>query len=120
MRTDRASSPAAGSTEGSGISREAGSKEYWYTSGTDAFEREFANAPRGREVLGLFAVGLNEALPVGVPQAEDASAGTITLAIGGNSAYGGSNACRFLSWITIGEATVAVDGTPLVDRGELV
>jgi len=95
-------------------------QEYWYTNGTEAFESEFAFAPRGREVLGLFAVGLNAALPSGVPQAEDASAGTVTLAIGGNTSYGGTNACRFLSWITIGEATVAVDGTPLVDRGDLV
>jgi leucyl aminopeptidase (aminopeptidase T) len=118
---NRPSFLSGGRVEGGQWDLEGGRlKEYWYTSGSDAFEREFAAAPRGREVLGLFAVGLNAALPVGVPQAEDASAGTVTLAIGGNSAYGGSNACRFLSWITIGEATVAVDGTPLVDRGELV
>ncbi|MCI4372312.1 MAG: aminopeptidase [Thermoplasmata archaeon] len=95
-------------------------REFWYTSGTEAFESEFAAAPRGRETLGLFAVGLNSALPAGLPQAEDAPAGTVTIAIGGNSEYGGSNPCRFLSWITLGEATVAVDGAPLVDRGELL
>jgi leucyl aminopeptidase (aminopeptidase T) len=95
-------------------------QEYWYTNGTETFDSEFAAAPRGREILGLFAIGLNPSLPAGLPQAEDAPAGTVTLAIGGNSAYGGTNACRFLSWITIGEATVAVDGVPVVDRGELV
>lgn len=94
--------------------------EYWYTDGSDAFEIEFATAPKGREVLGLFALGLNPAVPAGVPHAEDASAGTVTLAIGGNAAYGGSNTCRYLSWLTLGEATVAVDGVPLVDRGELL
>jgi leucyl aminopeptidase (aminopeptidase T) len=94
--------------------------EFWYTSGSESFEIEFANAPRGREVLGLIAIGLNRALPAGVPQAEDAAAGTVTLAIGGNTAYDGSNSCRYLSWLTLGEATVAVDGTPLVDRGELL
>jgi|SRR5580658_2735189 leucyl aminopeptidase (aminopeptidase T) len=94
--------------------------EFWYTSGSEAFEIDFANAPKGREILGLFAIGLNAALPPGVPQAEDSAAGTVTLAIGGNAAYGGSNPCRFLSWLTIGEATVAVDGEPLVDRGELL
>jgi leucyl aminopeptidase (aminopeptidase T) len=118
---DRPSFLASGRVDGGQWDLEHGRlREYWYTSGTEAFESEFASAPRGREVLGLFAVGLNPALPAGLPQAEDAPAGTVTLAIGGNSAYGGSNACRFLSWITIGEATVAVDGMPLVDRGELL
>ncbi|MGA8275424.1 MAG: aminopeptidase [Thermoplasmata archaeon] len=118
---DRPSFLASGRVDGGQWDLERGRlREFWYTSGTDAFESEFATAPRGREVLGLFAVGLNPSLPAGLPQAEDAPAGTVTLAIGGNSAYGGSNVCRFLSWMTIGEATVAVDGTALVDRGELL
>jgi len=95
-------------------------RNYWYTEGGEAFETEFARAPRGRETVGLFALGLNPALPPGVPQAEDQEAGTVTLAIGGNTLYGGRNRCRFLSWITIGEATVAVDGAPLCDRGKVL
>jgi len=95
-------------------------RNYWYTEGGEAFETEFARAPRGRETVGLFALGLNPALPAGVPQAEDQEAGTVTLAIGGNTLYGGRNRCRFLSWITIGEATVAVDGAPLCDRGKVL
>jgi hypothetical protein len=95
-------------------------QNYWYTSGGESFDAEFARAPRGREVLGLFALGLNSSLPAGVPHAEDASAGTVTLALGGNDLYGGKNRCRFLSWLTIGQATVALDGSPLVDRGEIL
>jgi leucyl aminopeptidase (aminopeptidase T) len=118
---DRPSFLTSGRVDGGQWDFERGRlREYWYTQGTAAFESEFSSAPRGREVLGLFAVGLNPALPAGVPQAEDASAGSVTLAIGGNAAYGGTNPCRFLSWITMGEATVAVDGAPLVDRGELL
>jgi len=118
---DRPSFLSSGRVEGGQWDLERGRlREYWYTSGTEAFDREFGSAPTGREVLGLVAIGLNPSLPAGVPQAEDARAGTVTLAVGGNSAYGGSNSCRFLSWITLGEATVAVDGAPLVDRGELV
>jgi leucyl aminopeptidase (aminopeptidase T) len=118
---DRPSFLASGRAEGGQWDLEAGRlREFWYTRGTEEFANEFASAPRGREVLGLIAVGLNPSLPAGLPQAEDAPSGTVTLAIGGNSAYGGSNACRFLSWITLGEATVAVDGHPLVDRGELL
>ena len=71
-------------------------------------------------MLGLVAIGLNPSLASGVPQAEDAAAGTVTLALGGNDLYGGSNRCRFLSWLTIGKATVAIDGAPLVDRGEIL
>ena len=95
-------------------------RNYWYTEGSDAFEGEFARAPRGREVVALFALGLNPQLAPGVPQAEDQEAGTVTLAIGGNTLYGGRNRCRFLSWITVGEATVAVDGAPLCDRGKVL
>jgi leucyl aminopeptidase (aminopeptidase T) len=95
-------------------------RNYWYTSGGEVFENELVRAPRGRETLALFALGLNPALAPGVPQAEDQEAGTVTLAIGGNTLYGGRNRCRFLSWITIGEATVAVDGVPLCDRGKIL
>jgi len=95
-------------------------RNYWYTEGGEAFETDFGRAPRGRETVGLFAVGLNPELAAGVPQAEDEEAGTVTLAIGGNSLYGGRNRCRFLSWITVGEATVAVDGAPLCDRGKIL
>lgn len=110
-----------GRVEGGEWDLEEGRLEnYWYHSGGESFDLEFAHAPRGREVVGLLAIGLNPALAPGVPQAEDAEAGTVTLAVGGNTAYGGSNRCRFLSWLTIGEATVAVDGAPLVDRGEIL
>ncbi|MCI4338930.1 MAG: aminopeptidase [Thermoplasmata archaeon] len=95
-------------------------RNYWYTEGAETFEADFAWAPRGREVVALFALGLNTALAPGVPQAEDEEAGTVTLAVGGNTIYGGRNRCRYLSWITVGEATVTVDGHPLADRGKLL
>ncbi|HXY47526.1 MAG TPA: hypothetical protein VEK13_06495 [Thermoplasmata archaeon] len=95
-------------------------RNYWYSEGGEAFESEFSTAPRGRETVSLFALGLNDALAPGVPQAEDQEEGTVTLAIGGNSLYGGRHRCRYLSWITIGEATVAVDGAPLADRGQIL
>jgi leucyl aminopeptidase (aminopeptidase T) len=118
---NRPSFLSAGRVEGGQWDLERGRlRNYWYTSGAEAFDVEFAEAPRGREVLGLFGIGLNTSLAPGVPHAEDAEAGTVTLAVGGNSAYGGATSCRFLSWLTVGEATVAVDGAPLVDRGELL
>ncbi len=94
-------------------------RNYWYTEGAPTFEAEFAAAPRGRDAVSLFALGVNPALAAGVPRAEDAEAGTATVAIGGNTLYGGRLRCRFLSWLTVGEATVTVDGHPLADRGKV-
>jgi leucyl aminopeptidase (aminopeptidase T) len=94
---------------------------FWYTDGQSHFEEEFRRAPeRGRDVAGFFSVGLNAALGPGVPQVEDQEAGAITVGIGGNEGYGGKNASPFLSWLVLGEATVAVDGKPLLDRGKLL
>lgn len=118
---NRPSFLSGGRAEGGEWEVEAGRlRNYWYTEGGDAFEAEFATAPRGRETLSLFAIGVNPSLPPGVPQAEDQEEGTVTIAIGGNTLYGGRNRCRYLSWLTVGEATVAVDGAPLSDRGKLL
>ena len=111
----------AGRVRGGQWELEAGRlRNYWYAEGAEAFEAEFAAAPKGRETVGLFGLGLNGALAAGVPHAEDEEEGTVTLAVGGNSSYGGANRCRYLSWIAIGGATVAVDGVPVCDRGQLL
>lgn len=92
---------------------------YWYTEGQSSFEEVYRGAGKGRDVVGIFSLGLNPALGPGVPQVEDQEAGAVTLAIGGNTSQGGSNRSPFFSWIVLGEATVAVDGKPLCDRGKL-
>lgn len=90
-----------------------------YTSGESEFAAAYRSAPKGRDVVSLLSVGLHPTLGPGVPQVEDQEAGAVTLGIGGNEEYGGSNRCGYVSWIVIGEATVAVDGRPLCDRGQL-
>ena len=95
-------------------------RNYWYSEGAESFEADFASAPRGAHVVSIFAIGVNPALAPGVPHAEDEEAGTVTIGIGGNSLYGGRNRCRFLSWVTVGEAAVTVDGHPLADRGKIL
>ncbi|MCI4368039.1 MAG: aminopeptidase [Thermoplasmata archaeon] len=92
---------------------------FWYTDGQATFEAAYGKVGKGRDVLSLFGIGLNGALAPGVPQAEDQEAGAVTLGIGGNLQYGGANRTPFFSWIVIGEATVAVDGKPLADRGKI-
>lgn len=93
---------------------------YWYTDGQTSFEAAYQAAPKSRDVLGFFSIGLNPAIGPGVPQAEDHEAGAVTLGIGGNAAFGGRNRCPFFSWVVLGEATVAVDGKPLADRGKIL
>ncbi len=93
---------------------------YWYTDGQPLFERGYQAAPKNRDVLGFLSIGLNAALGPGTPQVEDQEAGAVTLGIGGNAGYGGTNRSPFFSWVVLGEATVAVDGRPLVDRGKLL
>lgn len=118
---NRPSFLASGRVEGAQWEVEQGRlRNYWYTEGADTFEAEFASAPRGREVVALVGVGLNPVLAPGVPQAEDEEAGAVTLAVGGNTLYGGRNRCHYLSWVTVGEATVSVDGHPLADRGKVL
>jgi leucyl aminopeptidase (aminopeptidase T) len=91
-----------------------------YTEGQSAFDDRFQKAAKGKEVLSYLSIGLNPALGPGVPMVEDQEAGAVTLGIGGNSSYGGSNRVPFFSWIVVGEATVAVDGAPLCDRGQVL
>lgn len=93
---------------------------YWFTEGQPAFDERYQKAGKGRDVLSIFGLGLNPAIAPGTPQVEDQEAGAVSLAIGGNQEYGGSNRSPFLAWIVIGEATVAVDGKPLCDRGKIL
>ena len=118
---NRPSFLATGRVEGGEWEFEGGRlRHYGYSRGHDVFESEFAQAPPGRDVLGLVSLGLNPALAPGVPHAEDQEAGTVTVAIGGNRVYEGSVRCRFLSWLAVGGASLAVDGAPVCDRGELL
>jgi leucyl aminopeptidase (aminopeptidase T) len=93
---------------------------HWYTEGQSIFDTAYERAPRGRDAVSFVSLGINSALAPGVPRVEDQEAGAVALGIGGNEFYGGSNRCPFVSYIIIGEATVAVDGKPLADRGKLL
>lgn len=91
-----------------------------FTDGGEIFERMTQEATTGWNRGGFFSLGINPALDPGVPQVEDQEAGAVGIGIGGNEGYGGSNRNPFLAWLIVGEATVALDGKPLVDRGKLL
>jgi leucyl aminopeptidase (aminopeptidase T) len=90
------------------------------TDGHHEFDQAYAAAPKGRDVVSIFSIGLNPKLGPGIPQVEDQEAGAVALGIGGNVEYGGTIRCPFVAWIVIGEATVAIDGIPVCDRGQLL
>jgi leucyl aminopeptidase (aminopeptidase T) len=118
---NRASYLRGGKVEGGQWEMKAGHlMNAWYTDGQATFDSAYKAAPKGKDIVGVVSFGLNPTLGPGVPQVEDQEAGAVAVAIGGNRAYGGRNACAFLSWVVIGEATVAVDGKPLLDRGKVL
>ena len=92
----------------------------WFSEGQAGFEAAYHKAPKGHDIVSIFSLGLNPSLAPGTPQVEDQEAGAVSIAVGGNQAYGGTNACPYLAWIVLGEATVAVDGKPLCDRGKIL
>jgi aminopeptidase len=91
-----------------------------FTDGGETFERASQEAPPGWNRGAFISLGVNPALDPGVPQVEDQEAGAVAIGIGGNAGYGGVNSNPFLAWLIVGEATVALDGRPLVDRGKLL
>jgi leucyl aminopeptidase (aminopeptidase T) len=91
-----------------------------FTDGGETFERITQEASPGWNRGAFFSIGVNPALDPGVPQVEDQEAGAVAVGIGGNAGYGGANSNPFLAWLIVGEATVALDGKPLVDRGKLL
>jgi leucyl aminopeptidase (aminopeptidase T) len=91
-----------------------------FTDGGETFERMSEEASPGWNRGAFFSIGVNPALDPGTPQVEDQEAGAVAIGIGGNAGYGGSNSNPFLAWLIVGEATVALDGKPLVDRGKLL
>jgi leucyl aminopeptidase (aminopeptidase T) len=91
-----------------------------FTDGGEVFERMAEEATPGWNRGAFFSLGVNPALDPGVPQVEDQEGGAVSIGIGGNAGYGGTNSNPFLAWLIVGEATVALDGKPLVDRGKLL
>jgi len=118
---NRPSFPHAGRLEGGQWEFDHGTMvSSSFTDGGAEFERSLQGATPGWNRGAFFSLGLNPALDPGVPRVEDQEAGAATIAIGGNTDYGGRTSNPFLAWLVVGEATVALDGRPLVDRGKLL
>ncbi|HYA55054.1 MAG TPA: hypothetical protein VEG42_05585, partial [Thermoplasmata archaeon] len=93
--------------------------EYSFDRGGSAFSRAFARSGRGRELPGALTFGVNPAISH-APEAGEIAAGTVGLLLGGNRSLGGENPSRFTYLTTIADASVELDGVPLLDNGQLV
>lgn len=91
-------------------------ERFSYDKGQSMFQRSFGAAPRGKEKPGFVSIGLNPAIS-SIPLMEDQGLGTITLQIGRNDPYGGSNKVAWWAWLMLRGADLVVDGRPLLKGG---
>jgi leucyl aminopeptidase (aminopeptidase T) len=91
-----------------------------YASGGAPIEARYAKAARaGRDRLSYFSIGLNSEISK-LPQMEDQEMGAVLLQLGGNTFRGGKNASPFGVWMVVKDADVTIDGTPLLEGGQIV
>lgn len=90
-----------------------------YGSGGAPIKAEYAKAPKGKDRLGFFSIGLNPKLTMS-PQMEDQELGAVLLHLGGNNFRGGKNACPWGTWMVLKGASVDLDGRPILTNGRIV
>ncbi|MCI4325352.1 MAG: hypothetical protein L3K00_05695 [Thermoplasmata archaeon] len=94
--------------------------EYSYDRGGAEFRRAFKAAGPGKDRPGMISVGLNPTT-TSIPLLFDQERGVLSVSIGRNSEMGGHNrGSRFVAYSSIRKATLAVDGTPVLQDGEFV
>lgn len=87
--------------------------------GSEIFEKAFAAAPSGKDVLGYFSVGLNPKSR-DLPPCEDTEEGGVLLGIGGNGFAGGSLRIPYQGFAMVGGATVSIDSRTVARGGRVV
>jgi len=87
--------------------------------GRAKFERDFAKAPKGRDVLGLLSIGLNPESKQLFPL-EDTEEGAVLFGIGNNAFVGGKIRIPYQGYALVGGATVSVDGAPIARSGHIL
>ncbi len=88
-------------------------------TGSEIFEKQYGDAPKGRDKLSLLSIGLNPKAKQ-LPPCEDTEEGAIMAGIGGNTGFGGSLRVPFQGFGLLGGSTVEVDGKPLIRAGKVL
>lgn len=91
-------------------------------SGISALRAYCDASGKGKDLVGVVDIGINSAiqLPEGAPVNVWSRAGAVTVMVGNNSWAGGDNRVNFGLPTEVPKATLAVDGTVLVQDGKLV
>ena len=90
-----------------------------YAEGERSFRKSYAEAPAGKDRPAFVEIGLDPAIHAS-PTFEESERGAVTIGVGGNSGLGGRTKCDFISYVTIADATVELDGRPLVRGGRIL
>jgi leucyl aminopeptidase (aminopeptidase T) len=90
-------------------------------SGLEGLKQEYDVAPQGKDVLGVLDFGINSSLklPAGKPVHAWSRAGMVTVGVGNNVWAGGNNNVPFGMAPFLPNATVTIDGKPLIQDGKL-
>ncbi|HTT14263.1 MAG TPA: hypothetical protein VMG81_00560 [Thermoplasmata archaeon] len=94
-------------------------EDYAFAAGGEAFRREFSRLGPGGDRPGFLSVGLHPGIS-SIPLLFDQERGTVTLAIGRNAPFGGATRTpRFVAFQSLRQATLEIDGRPVVDSGAI-
>jgi leucyl aminopeptidase (aminopeptidase T) len=91
-------------------------------SNLEGLQAAYDAATGGKDLFGYVDIGLNPetALPTDTGRVVWMAPGAVTLGVGDNRGFGGTNASEFGLAVQLGGATVSVDGTTVVNEGRLV
>jgi leucyl aminopeptidase (aminopeptidase T) len=86
--------------------------------GRAQFDKAYSKAPKGRDELGFVSFGLNPDAKGLFPN-EDCEEGAVLVGVGNNGGVGGKIRIPFQAYAMVGDASVEVDGTPIVRSGRV-
>ena len=93
---------------------------YSFEDGSGEFARQYSKGTAGKDRASALMIGLNPAAR-NVPNLETVERGCATVTIGRNRHLnGGTNGSSFMSWISLAECELAVDGAPVVRGGKIL
>jgi leucyl aminopeptidase (aminopeptidase T) len=90
-----------------------------FAEGERSFQKDFAAAPAGKDRPSFFEIGMDPAIHAS-PTFEESERGAVTIGVGGNSGFGGKTKCDFVSYITLADATVSLDGRSIARGGRIL
>ena len=93
--------------------------EFSFDQGGEKFRQRFGEGTAGKDRPGALQFGLNPALR-SIPTMHTSQGGVVSLQVGRNIGFGGTNRSTFLDWVSLAGADVTVDGSPLLRGGRFL